>query len=381
MRFISPRRGGPILAATAALIILAVGALPVSAAAWSTPKKVAGPGYFWISSVASENNTVAVSWLENTSDLVYRVSTDRGKNFAPPVHVGSANPGAVTVCGGLVAAVRVNTGDGTVKLDLRNIDGTLADARTLGSGRNLTLTGNGIACVGGRRIATFWDEYIGGVLHLKVAVVPVAEALASYEFDLGAAHLYRVRNITATDTGIWMAWSRVDGIIVQRLDVADGPQMEVTKGPRAHISRNLVAPGVSVAAVGNRVYVAYDRNNSAFMRVSKDGGETFGDVRTLYTATPDAPAGPWTLAARENVVVAAVHLGPWCWGCVGTNKAVYSTNWGRTWTSGPENVGGFMSVATLGSGPGLRIAQAWDNRTSHETYGDPGFVKFQLGNP
>ncbi len=369
------------MAATAALTILAITALPVSAAAWSTPKKIAGPGYLWISTVASENNNVVVSWLENASELAYRVSTDNGRTFAPRVDAGGANPGVVTVCGGLVAAVRVDTGAGTVKLDLRDTDGTLLEARTLASGRNLTLTGNSVACVGGRRLATFWDEYIGGVLHLKVAVVPVVEALTSYEFDLGAAHLYRVRGITATDTRIWVAWSRVDGIIVQRLDVAGGAQMEVTKGPRAHIARSLVAPGVSIAAAGNRVYVAYDRNNSGFMRISKDGGQTFGNVRTLYASTADAPAGPWSLSARENVVVAAVHLGPWCWGCVGSNMAVYSTNWGRDWTSGPENVGGFMGVTLRGSGPGIRIAQAWDNRTSHETYGDPGFIKFQLGTP
>jgi len=230
-------------------------------------------------------------------------------------------------------------------------------------------------------LATFWDEYIAGVLHLKVAVVPVVEDLTSYEFDLGSAHLYRIRGITATDTRIWMAWSRVDGIIVQRLNVATGPEMAVTKGPRAHFARNLAAPGVSVAAVGNRVYVSYDNNNNAFMRVSKDGGRSFGSARMIYASTNDVPVGPWTLAARENVVVAAVHLGPWCIGCVGTNMALYSNNWGRDWTTGPENVGGFMSVALRGSGPGIRIAQIWDNRTSHETYGDPGFVKFQLGTP
>jgi hypothetical protein len=313
--------------------------------------------------------------------LVYRVSTDRGKTFASPVSAGAANPGAITVCGGFVAAARVNTGAGTVSLDLRSTDGALVDERTLASGRSLTRTGNGIACVGGRRVATFWDEYVGGVLHLKVAVVPVAEALTSYEFDLGRAYLYRIRGITATDTGIWVAWTRGDGIIVQRLDVAATPSMEVTEGPRAHIARAAGAPGASIAATGNRVYVAYDRNGSGLMRVSKDGGLTFGKVRTLIAASSETPAGPWTLVARENVVVAAVHLGPWCWGCVGTNKAVYSTNWGRDWTSGPVNEGGFMTVALLGSGPGLRIASAWDNRTSHETYGDPGYIKFQRGTP
>jgi hypothetical protein len=58
--------------------------------------------------------------------------------------------------------------------------------------------------------------------------------------------------------------------------------------------------------------------------------------------------------------------------------AVYSTNWGRSWTSGPENFGGYMfNVSLVGSGPQMRIAQAWDNRTS----GDPGFIKFRLGTP
>jgi hypothetical protein len=353
---------------------------PVSAASWSTPRKVAGPGYFWTSSVASENNTVVVGWLQNYGELVYRVSLDRGHTFAPPVSVGGGNPGAVTVCGGLVAAVRVNTGNGSVTLDLRETDGTPVETRTLASGRNLDVTGNNIVCVAGRRVATFWDEWISGVLHLKVAVVPVAEPLTSYEFDLGAAHLYRIRGITATDSHIWVAFSRSDGIIVQRLDVGSGPLMKVSKGPRARIARSVVAPGVSVAAVGNRVYVSYDRNGSGFIRISKDGGKTFGIARSLVTS-PDGPAGPWTLVARENVVVAAVHIGPWCGGCVGSNKSVYSTNYGRDWTSGPVNTGGYMVVGMLGSGPGMRIMQAWDNRTAVETYGDPGFMKFQLGTP
>jgi hypothetical protein len=66
---------------------------------------------------------------------------------------------------------------------------------------------------------------------------------------------------------------------------------------------------------------------------------------------------------------------------VGSNKSVYSTNYGRDWTSGPVNTGGYMVVGMLGSGPGMRIMQAWDNRTAVETYGDPGFMKFQLGTP
>ena len=179
-----------------------------------------------------------------------------------------------------------------------------------------------------------------------------------------------------------MAWSRDDGVYVQRFDVASGPAMKVTKGPRAHIARNVVAPGVSVDAVGKRVYVSFEYANDAFLRISKDGGRTFGKAKMLFDSTAADPANAWSLAARENVVVASIHLGPWCWGCVGSNRAVYSTDWGRTWLSGPENVGGYMGgVALVGSGPGMRMAQAWDNRTSHETYGDPGYLKFQLGTP
>jgi len=244
------------------------------------------------------------------------------------------------------------------------------------------VTGNGIVCVAGRRVATFWDEWIGGVLHLKVAVVPVVEPLSSYEFNLGDAYLYRVRGITATDTRIWVAFSRSDGIIVQRFNVASGPSMKVEKGLGSHIARNKYAPGVSVAAVGDRVYVAFAYDSDGFIRISNDGGRTFGRVKTLYDSTPDNPVDSFGLTASENAVVASVHLGPWCGGCVGSNRAVYSTNWGRTWSSGPENVGGYMGPAALvGSGPQMRIAHAWDNRTAHETYGDPGFIKFQLGTP
>jgi hypothetical protein len=190
-----------------------------------------------------------------------------------------------------------------------------------------------------------------------------------------------VRGITATATRIWVAWSRNDGIHVQRLNVASEPAMKVSKGPRAHIARDTVAPGVGVAAVGNRVYVGYGHDNDAFMRVSNDGGRTFGRSRMLYDSTASDPVDFFGLHARENVVATSIHLGPWCGGCVGSNRAVYSTNWGRTWTSGPENVGGYATLALVGTGPGMRIAQAWDNRTSHETYGDPGYIKFQLGTP
>jgi hypothetical protein len=61
---------------------------------------------------------------------------------------------------------------------------------------------------------------------------------------------------------------------------------------------------------------------------------------------------------------------------------VYSTDWGKTWAEGPSNTGGYMSaVALVGSGTKMWIAQAWDNRTSHETFGDPGYIKFQMGRP
>jgi hypothetical protein len=379
---VSRRSSSPILAAMVALALLAVAALPVSAAAWSQPLRLAGPGTYWASNVASEHNNVVVSWLANSSSLVYRVSSDKGRSFAPPVNLGSANPGSVTLCGGFVAAVRVNSGAGTVKLDLRSIDGTLSATRMLASGRDLSLTGNGVTCVAGRRVATFWDEWIAGELHLKVAVVPVFESLQSYEFDLGVAHLHRVRGITASDTRIWVAWSRDVGIIVQRLNVASGPAMKVTKGSRVRIARNTVAPGVGIAAVGNRVYIGYGHDDDAFIRISNDGGRTFSRARTLYDSTAADPVDFFGLTARENVVVANIHLGPWCGGCVGSNMAVYSTNWGRTWASGPENGGGYMgAIALVGSGPQMRIAQAWDNRTAHETYGNPGYIKFRLGTP
>jgi hypothetical protein len=380
MRLFSFKRGSPVLAATAAFAMLAVAALPASAAAWSTPKKLAGPGYFFSNGVGSEGNNIVVSWLENGSSLAYRVSTDKGQTFGPQVDLGAANPGATTICGGYVVAARVNDGAGTVNLDVVSLDGATSSTRTVASGRDLDVTGNGIACVADRRVATFWDEWIGGVLHLKVAVVPVVESLSSYEFDLGEAYLYRVRGITATDSRIWVAFSRSDGIIVQRFNVGTGPQMKVSKGPRAHIARHTFAPGVGVAAVGDRVYVGFGHDSDAFLRVSKDGGRTFRGSSKIFDSTAADPVDFFGLAARENAVVASIHLG--CWGCFGSNMAVYSTNWGRAWTSGPENFGGYMpSVGLAGSGPGIRIAQAWDNRTAHETDGDPGYIKFQLGTP
>jgi hypothetical protein len=382
MRVLVPGRGSPILAATAALAILA--SLPASAAAWSPTTKLAGPGNYWSNSVATEGDNVVVSWLENASHLVYRTSTDRGKTFNPPVDLGTANPGAVTLCGDGVVGIRLDTGAGTVKLDRRVVAGPQSSyiISTIASGRDLTLTGIGVVCVDGRRIATFWDEYVGGELHLKVAVVSVHLALQAYEFDLGPAPIYRIRGITATRTGIWIAWSTDSSVIVQRLDVGTGTKMKVKVGTRTELDPGCAAGSVGVAAAGRRVYVAYDCSGEAILRISNDRGTTFGRERVIYQSATD-PVSIYGLAAKQNVVAASVHVGPWCGGCVGSNRAVYSTNWGRAWTAeGPTNTGGYMAnVALLGSGSTMRVVQAWDNRTSHESYGNPGYMRFSIGKP
>jgi hypothetical protein len=379
MKVFTSRRGSPILAATAALAILA--SLPASAAAWSPTTKLAGPGDYWSNSVKTEGDNIVVSWIENWSELVYRVSTDKGKTFGPPVSVGpSYTPAAVTLCGGFVAAVR-GTG-GSVVLDLRSIDGSVSASRILATGRDLSATGNDITCVAGRRLATFWDEYVSGELHLKVAVVPVVSALKAYEFDLGVVPIYRIRGIAATDTRIWMAWSTDSSVIVQRLNVGSGAKMKVAMGTRTELYPQCPALSVGVAAAGRRVYVAYECPGSAVLRISNDRGTTFGKERVIYQSASDA-VGVYGLAARQNVVAASIHVGPWCWGCVGSNRAVYSTNWGRAWIAeGPTNTGGYMpNVALLGSGESMRIVQAWDNRTSHESYGNPGYMRFSTGKP
>ncbi len=376
-----PRARG-LAAVLIALAALAVAAVPVTAAGWSTPQKVAGPGTFWMTGISSEGKNIVVGWLENGSNLVYRVSTNRGFTFAPPVSLGAANPAAVTLCGGFVAAVRVNTGAGTVVLDLRTLDGATSTTRTIASGRYPSLGGIGAACVGGHQIATVWDEYVGGKLHLKVAVVPLTESLPPYEVDLGTAHLYRARQIVANEGAIWVAWCKQHTIQVQKLNVADDATKTVTLGRRTQVARFTDAPGALVAVSGNRLYVAYAHHEDAVYKISNDGGQTFGRAKMLFDSTPDQPVDlVGGIAAAENVFVASVHLGPWCVGCVGTNMAVYSTNWGHSWTSGPQNVGGYMGVAVFGSGSAVRIAQEWDNRTSHETYGDPGYVKFSTGTP
>ena len=375
-------RAATWLSATAiAVCLLLVAALPVYGAGFGPNKTIASSSSeLAISGMSAEGNKIAVAWLEGSSELMYRVSTDKGHSFGSPVDVGHTDSGTVAVCNDTVAAVRVRFGAGEVTLNLYSLNGTPTETRTIASGRTLDY-GTSLACVGVHQLATYWMELVNGNWRLKLAVVPLVDTTPAYEFDLGRAAYQRMFHVTAADGAVWVAWSRQHRVLVQRFNVADDADMTVTRGPMAIVSQVTEPPGASVGVAGDRVYVAFERPGDAVMRISNDGGLTFSKDKTLWDGTSAEPAGIFGFDVSENNVLAEIHLGPWCPGCIGSNRGIYSTDWGRHWTETPANVGGVSSAILVGVGPATRVAEYWDNRGSHDTFGDTARIRFHIGTP
>ena len=377
MHFAAHRRVPILSGLAAAAVALAIGASPVAASFDRQTLVSSQQHQYVISGIAADGPNVAVAWgvdaYGQPASIKLRWSTDRGVHFGPPIDLGTATNAALAICGGFVAAERVGGGD--VALDLVPLDGSPATTRVVVSGRPISY-GAGIACVGGRQLGLSWMEYVGGAWHLKLAVVPVVEALPTYEFDPGPTNFERGFGIAATNDALWLGWPNADGVFVRRFDVANGT---VTSNPRVKAARS-GDTSVSMAVADGRVYVGFTRPTQAVMKVSSDGGLHFGATKLIYDAAPTGrPVGLISLAALENGVLADVALG--AWGSICDGFGLYSSDWGRHWLKTPTKTGGYMLGAFTGSGPGMRLVEAWDNRASHDQLGERAAITFRVGLP
>src|SRR5664279_4993485 len=74
------------LVTSTALAVAAMTALAAPAAAYGAVRTIgSSTSELDIASMSSEGNALAVAWLAGSTDLTYRVSTDKGRAFRPAV--------------------------------------------------------------------------------------------------------------------------------------------------------------------------------------------------------------------------------------------------------------------------------------------------------
>lgn len=179
--------------------------------------------------------------------------------------------------------------------------------------------------------------------------------------------------VAAVSDGFVVTWpdgSVVSGLRVQHFTVTGSggsivvtPDPVVTLMPGKQISRPVIAGD------GSRVVVAYVKNGQTHMRISDDGGQTFGPriiVSHFSTNTCCAGSQPLSVDARNGRILVEVGRG------LGDPPAVsavgrLTSNDGGRWTSTRKH-GGATQIGVLL--PGF-AAEAWDSHHyASKIYGD-----------
>jgi hypothetical protein len=309
--------------------------------------------------LASDHSAVVAGWLEPDMTLDLRVSLDGGATFGPRIPMGPTQSASMAICDGLIVLERW---DGSaIRLDLRSLDGHLRTERTLAKGADFMYS-TGVACVGTRRAMVEWVVQRAGDWHLRVELVPLLEPLPTIIYGLGTVPEYRIFSVTGTDRAGWIAWQHGDDVLVRRFDVANDDQATVTRQP-AHVVATVPGGGASprIAASGDHVYVSYADQGVTVMRDSANGGDSFGDARTVFDPAGGPESGPADLHAAGDEVLLGVHQG--AWGDVGSNWGMLSTDDGATWSTGPSSTGGYQADTLVHLDGATRVAELWDDRT------------------
>ena len=333
-------------------------ASPASAAFTPTQLLRTATDQLGVAVLASDHSAVVAGWLEPDMTLDLRVSLDGGATFGHRIAIGRTLESGLALCGGLIVVERWD--GSTIKLDLRSLDGHLLTERTLARG---TFTyGAEVSCVGTRRAIVEWIEWHKGAWHLRTELVPLLEPLPTVVFGLGTVPQYRVFSVAGTDQAGWIAWQHGDDVLVRRFDVADDDQATVAPRP-AQVVATVPGGGASprIAAAGDHVYVSYADQGVTVMRDSANGGDSFGDARTVFDPAGGPESGPADLHASGDEVLLGVHQG--VWGDVGSNWGMLSTDDGATWSTGPSSTGGYQVDTLVHLDGTTRVAELWDDRT------------------
>lgn len=376
----SPRHRLRLAVGLALLGIVSIGGRVVSAAFAPTIelRRALVDDDLSLQDVASKADDVAVVWLEDTGaaqELWLRTSTDGGASFRTRRLVDDREPldAAADVCDeqawmlhtyrlpdflvdiyGLILESRPLVGDGLTGMLIAHPDDGY-DVRALD-----------LACIGTRRHLLGWiDDTTTDQLYLQFPVVqfdPKHEIpTESFQIDVGSQSEVAV---AGTGSRAYAAWVRSNRLRVKSFMVGPGPDYPITPFPTLVLGEDIEPSGeIVMAAHGMDVVVAYSTFADTYVRISTDGGGSFGPRHKLLDGLWNSEFGtePRSVDLRNarielyGATIAAAFPG------VNVEQFRFrSTDLGESWDEIPQGDQGFrMGALSVVSGD-PKLVEAWD---------------------
>ncbi len=336
-----------------------------------------------LSDAATNGDRVAVGWQEERvggPELFYRLSDDGGATFAATKTVDSRDSREMRmdICAGYVwSAYALHTddadpGEWEIVLEGNDVDGSgfigalLTDPFEPTVGRFPD-----VACIGSVRTITAWiDEVDDPGDRVLIRIDPIDPPVKgpppppSYEYDLPAGEFSEVA-VAGTADRAYAAWVRDNRLRIKRFEIGPGPDSLVTTFPTLVLGEDIQPTGeMHMTAWGSNVALVYASFADTFVRVSTDGGQSFGPRERLLDglyATEFGTGGTSLDLRGSKILVHGIVVNGGNPFDVQVDQFRFrSSNLGSTW-SGTQlgEQGRRMGVHTVVVGD-VREVEAWD---------------------
>lgn len=350
------------VARASALVLIALFALAPSAGATGSGDIVLARGAdgrtLKLGDLASDDNLIGVVFQKRGRSYL-RWSNDSGESFAPRVALRSGlrakNP-RVAVCNDMVFAASVwpTSASNKVGIDYRDIVTGESGRYSLGMGDAAD-----VACFGDVVAATYeHDDQAWLAIHEGPCASPCSPTV---RMALGPTTYGSPPRITSDYGGFTATWVD-DGLAIQHFEYTAGGAggFSIEPGPVLELMAGKDVRAPQIAALGQRVVVAYVRAGQTHVRVSDDVAASFGPRIIVSRFCRDCLEGgslPQSVAVRGSLILVEVLR------VAGTppgyqGVAFLTRDGGASWEKRSTGFGGARRGVLLSHAV---FAEAWDN--------------------
>lgn len=253
--------------------------------------------------------------------------------------------------------------DSDVLVTRRPISGGQGQAFVTSPNRNRRVRSVDVDCIGKGFLAVAWLEKLEGTTRARL-IIQDQGSLAAVDFkrsfNLGKAILGGGISVAATGDAVHVAWTRgkARNVMIQRFGVGEGDKPVISKGPVQKIgSRDAMWP--QLAARGGRVAAAYTDAGKVKVKVSDDGGKTYGGFDKVVPGKKGSPSKAHSIDLSDDRIVVEAERRE---GGSKTPVRVETEDFAATWTTQEFGHRGARrgALERTGSGESL-LKEAWHN--------------------
>lgn len=374
----------------AGVAILSITAVAAGAYSPSMTLRTAADGVALnVQDMASKGGDVVVAWEEAQAAgpaSFMRLSDDGGATYSPRFRLGYegalVREAEVDACAGQAFAISAvapaeHPDRWDVGLAYASFDGIgdNPEDNFLGFDNETNARHPDVACVGNRALAGAWLDASHSPARVELLIREMefcgdecTEPGFWNRYDLGPGRVADGVSVAATSDDVYVTWVRDDHVRIKHFSLG-GPGA-VTPHPTVTLSG--MKPGAAapeLAASASHLVLIYGAQNDARVRVSEDGGVTFGPRHTYV----DGPSVGSAFAYPTSVDIRGTHI--WLEGTyvifhVGdptpdvTAWSAESIDGGAGWTRDHQLIAG-DKIGVLADVGGIeRAAEAWDDSWS-----------------